>query len=47
MAKKKRPKTPPEVEARMDENSRRLRARIAERRAIEREWDAQAAADKE
>jgi hypothetical protein len=46
MAKKKRPKTTPEEEARQDENARRLRERIAERRALEREWDAQAAAEK-
>jgi hypothetical protein len=40
MAKKKRPKTTPEEQARFDENTRKIRARIAEREARERENDA-------
>jgi hypothetical protein len=37
MAKRKRPKTTPEEQARFDENTRKIRARIAEREARERE----------
>lgn len=42
MAKKKRPqKITPEERARFDERTREINARIAERRAREREQDAQ------
>ena len=39
MAKRNVPKTTPEDEARFDENLRRLRERIAEREARERELE--------
>jgi hypothetical protein len=39
MAKKKPPKLTPEEIARFDENTRKIRARIAEREAREREND--------
>ncbi len=39
MAKKKPPKITPEEQARFDERTREIEARIAERRAREREQD--------
>jgi hypothetical protein len=44
MAKKKRPKLTPEDEARFEENTRKLRERIAEREAREREYERRRAA---
>jgi hypothetical protein len=41
MAKKKPPKISPEEQARFEEFTREIKARIAERRAREREQDAQ------
>jgi hypothetical protein len=44
MAKKKRRKLTPEDEARFEENTRKLRERIAEREAREREYERRRAA---
>ena len=42
---KKPPKMTPEELARQEDNLRLLRERVAERRALEREWDARHAAE--